>query len=50
MTFKINRKIAHLSDHLADLPSSLATTDKMDSKIADILSDEMFSTFCKKSL
>ena len=41
---KINKKMAYLSDHLADLASSLAEADKMEAKIADILSDEMFST------
>ena len=41
---EINKKMVYLSDHLADLASSLADADKMEAKIADILSDEMFST------
>ena len=41
---KISKKMVYLGEHLSDLASSLATTDKMEAKIADILSDEMFST------
>ncbi len=41
---KITKKMVYLGDHLADLASSLSDADKMEANIADILSDEMFST------